>query len=131
MFTNKTLKFLCSDLLSFLLNLDRIIVPYYFFNWFPEYRHNLTDRIGLSSEFCLLVLKLFFFFNATFSKLFATHSYTFLCIIHFLFMFSFEILLHPVHFFEEKFQMGLTSWRGGLSFIDFLRERTFYFGGIP
>ena len=108
MFTDEALESLGADLLTFLLNLYCVIVSHNLLNRLPEYRDHLAYVVCFAAHLSLLVLKLLFFFDTAFGKLLAAHAHILLGIVNFLFMFTLEVLLHPVHLFVQKLQVSAT-----------------------
>jgi hypothetical protein len=106
--TDEAFKFFCSDLLPFLLDLDSVIVTCDLLDRFPEHLDHFANIVGFTADICLLVLELLLLFDTTFSKFLTTHSDTLLGIVLFFFVFPIEVLLHPVHLFEEEFLVGAT-----------------------
>lgn len=112
MLTDEAFKFFCSDLLPFLFDLDGVVVTCDLLDRFPEDLDHLANIVGFTAHIRLLVLKRFLLFDTTFSKFLTTHTHTFLGIILFLFVLPIEVLLHPIHFFEEEFLVGTTCGAG-------------------
>ena len=52
-----------------------------------------------------MVFQEFLFFKATFYQLLAAHTHVFLGVKSFLFVFAFEVLLHPDHLFEHELKV--------------------------
>lgn len=107
MLAHKVLELLGSYLLPLLFIEDIIVVLDYLVNRAPKLLHHATHVDSFLPQLDLLVLQLLLFTQLLFLKLLFARTSMLLRISHLLFSFSFEVLGHPFHFFEQKRPMTL------------------------
>ena len=122
MLWHKIFKLFSSLLLLFLVWNHLVIVSTNFLDWLPKDLNHFTYSVSFSLQLNLLILRLLLLPHFLLDKLLAAHPHVFLRVVDFLFVFTLEIFLHPLHLLEQEIHVGALCHRVIRLSIGFLRE---------